>query len=117
MRRVIRNFILALLILLCGMFFFGCHTPTPPPTSQFRDDQTGLFLAVTKSFGVRTYYIGSDDKWSYFRTKFEESLFTPTYRKVETSRMSLRRTFPFRQGTPYRVDLAEFGYEKDGTHH
>jgi hypothetical protein len=116
MRRVRRKIILVFSILVCGVLIFACHTPTPPPTSQFRDDPTGLFLAVTKSFGTRTYYIGSDDKWSYFRTKFEESLLTPTYRKVETSSMTLRRTFPFLQGKPYQIHLADFGYDQ-GQHH
>jgi hypothetical protein len=110
MRQAIRNISIAGSILICAILFFGCRTPTPPPTSQFRDDWTGLFLAVTKSFGTHTYYIGSDDRWSYFRTKHEESLFTPTYRKVETSQMKLRRTFPFCQGKPYRIQLSDFGY-------
>jgi hypothetical protein len=101
-------------IVICAILFFGCCTPTPAPTGQFRDDWVGLFLAVTKSFGTRTYYIGSDDKWSYFETKFEESLFTPTHRKVETSHMRLRRTFPFRQGTPYRVELTDFNCSERG---
>jgi hypothetical protein len=116
MRHVSRKIILGLAISLCAIFLFGCLTPTPPPTSQFRDDWLGLFLAVTKSFGTRTYYLGSDDKWSYFRTKYEESLVTPTYRKVETSRMSLHQTFPFLRGKPYRIQLTDFGYDQ-GQHH
>jgi hypothetical protein len=112
MRHPIRNITLAVLVLLCVVFFFACRTPTPPPTSQFTNDWTGLFLAVTKSFGKRTYYIGSDERWTYFQTKGEE-LFTPTYRKVEATRMSLPRTFPFAQGTPYLIQLTNFvGYEK-----
>ena len=116
MRHVPRKIILGFSILLCGVLFVACHTPTPPPTSQFREDWTGLYLAVTKNFGLRTYYIGSDDKWSYFQTKFEESVFTPTYRKVETSRMGLRRKFPFLQGKPYQIKLTDFGYEQGDQH-
>jgi hypothetical protein len=90
----------------------GCSTAKPPPTSAFQGDWTGLFLTVTKSFGVtRSYYLGSDDRWSYFKTT-GESLFTPTYRKVETSRMKLSRTFPFGQGKPYQIQLSDFGYDQ-----
>jgi hypothetical protein len=89
---------------------YGCSTAKPPPTSAFQDDWTGLFLTVTKSFGVtHSYYLGSDDRWSYFKTT-GELLFTPTYRKVETSRMKLSRTFSFCQGKPYRIQLSDFGY-------
>ena len=116
MRHVIRNIVLGFSVLLCAIFLFACRTPTPPPTTQFRDDWTGLFLTVTKSFGLHTYYIGSDDKWSYFETSHEESIFTPTYRKVVTSRMSLHQTFPFLHGNPYRIQLTDFGYEQGQYH-
>jgi hypothetical protein len=91
----------------------GCHTSALTPASQFRDDWKGLFLAVTKGFGARTYYVGSDETWSYFQTRFENSIITPTYRKVMTSQMRLRRTFPFRQSEPYLVELSDFGCDKD----
>jgi len=116
MRRVSKIIALGSSVLLCGLLLFACRTPAAPPTSQFSDDWTGLFLTVTKSFGVRTYYIGSDDKWSYFQTRFEKSLVTPTYRKVETSRMSLRRTFAFREGAPYRIELTDFGHDYKDQH-
>jgi hypothetical protein len=115
MRHTARNISIAGSILICAILFFGCRTPTPPPTSSFQNDWTGLFLTVTKSFGVtRTYYIGSDNEWSYFETK-GELLFTPTYRKVETSQMKLRRTFPFCQDKPYRIQLSDFGYDQNST--
>jgi hypothetical protein len=116
MRYFIKKITIGLSILLCGVLFLACRTPTPPQTSQFSEDWTGLYLAVTKSFGVRTYYIGSDDKWSYFETKFEESLVRPTYRKVETSQMKLSRTFPFCQGDPYRIKLSDFVYDEKRPH-
>jgi hypothetical protein len=100
-------------IAACVVLISGCRTPAPPPASQINDDWVGLFLAVTKSFGTRTYYIGSDNKWSYFQTNFEESLFTPTYRKVHTSSMRLRRTFLVQQGAPYRVELSDFACDKN----
>lgn len=62
---------------------------------------------------MHTYYIGSDPKWSYFQTDFEKSVFTPTYRKVKTFTMRLRRTFPVGQHVPYRVELSDFGCDKD----
>ena len=112
MRHFIRNITLAVLVLLCPVFIFACRTSTPQ-TSQFRDDWKGLFLAVTKSFGSSTYYIGSDEQWAYFQTKREESMFTPTCRKVEASQMSLPQTFLFAQGTPYLIQVTNFvGYEK-----
>ena len=112
MRHFVRNITLAVLVLLCSVFIFACRTSTPQ-TSQVRDDWTGLFLAVTKSFGTSTYYIGSNEQWAYLQTKREESVFTPTYRKVEASRMSLPRTFPFAEGTSYLIQLTNFvGYEK-----
>jgi hypothetical protein len=99
------------LLSLC-LAFFSDAVASPPPANKFNDDWTGLFLAVTKSFGARTYYVGSDDHWSYFETKFEDSLFTPTYRRVEASRMHLPRTFPLWQGKPYRIELKNFaGYD------
>ena len=114
MRHAAKNSFLAGLVVVCGILFFACRTTTLPPPSEFRDDWTGLFLSVTKSFGVvRTYYVGSDDRWSYFDCRGD----SPRYRKTETSRMRLRRTFPFRQGTPYLLELVDFGYEKDGSHH
>lgn len=61
-------------IAACVVLISGCRTPAPPPASQINDDWVGLFLAVTKSFGTRTYYIGSDNKWSYFQTNFESCL-------------------------------------------
>ncbi len=97
---------------LCVVFFLACCAAAPPPASDFRDDWLGLFRAVTRSSGVRTYYLGSDAHWAYFETKFEDSLVTPKYRKVEASRMHLPRTFPLGQGKPYRIELSNFaGYE------
>jgi hypothetical protein len=112
-RHTCRNASIAASIFIFAILVLGCCTPTPPPSSQFSDDWTGLFLAVTKSLGARTYYIGSDDQWSYFQTEFEKSVFTPTYRKIQTSSVRLRRTFPVRQGVPYRVELSDFGCDKD----
>jgi hypothetical protein len=103
------------LITLCVLLLSACRTPAPPPASSFTADWSGLFLAVTKSFGTRTYYVGSDNQWAYFETQFEDSLVTPTYRKVETSRMHLPQTFPLGQGKPYRIYLTNFvGYENAG---
>jgi len=103
-------------ILLAAALWYGCSTSKPPPTSAFQNDWTGLMLSVTKSFGVtRTYYLGSDEKWSYFKTK-GESLFTPTYRKVETSRMKLSRTFQFGAGKPYRIQSSDFVYDQNNPH-
>ena len=113
MRYARRNIVIATSILICTGLVVACRTQKPPPSSQFSDDWTGLFLAVTKSFGTRTYYIGSDDRWSYFQTDFERSMVTPTYRKVQTSTMRLRRTFPVGHGAPYRVELIDFGCDKD----
>src|SRR3974390_1821227 len=95
-------FIVSVLVaVVLAVIAYGCSTAKQPPTSAFQDDWTGLFLTVTKSFGVtHSYYLGSDDRWSYFKTT-GESLFTPTYRKVETSRMNLSRTFPFGHVKPY----------------
>jgi hypothetical protein len=92
----------------CVVIICGCRGSTPPPAGQYGDDWTGLFLAVTKSFGARTYYTGSDDSWSYFQTDFEKSILTPTCRKVRTSSMKLRRTFPIGQGARYVVELSDF---------
>src|SRR6202021_2702159 len=89
-----RRAFLAAAIAGCTPLLVGCHT-SPPPASQYGDDWKGLFLAVTKGLGARTYYVGSDDTWSYFQTTFEKSIFTPTYRKVLISQMRLRRAFPF----------------------
>jgi len=98
---------------LCVTFLLTSCTTAPPPASNFRDDWVGLFLAVTKSFGTRTYYVGSDVHWAYFETPSEDSLFTPTYRKVEASRLHIARPFPLDQGKPYRIELRDFvGYEK-----
>lgn len=105
MRYAMKKLILVFSSLLCVELFFACST-TPPPTSQFVDDWIGLFLSVTKSYGVvRTYYLGSDAEWSYFKCSGD----SPKYRKVETSRMSLPRRFPFLQGTPYRIRELDFG--------
>jgi hypothetical protein len=113
MRRPVGN-VLILSILFVTGFFPACRTATPPSMSQFQQDSTGLFLSVTKSFGVvHAYYVGSDDQWSYFDCRGD----SPRYRKVPTSSMSLRRMFPFRQGIPYRIELSDFGYEKNGAHH
>jgi len=92
----------------CVVIICGCRAPTQPRGAQYTDDWKGLFLAVTKSFGARTYYVGSDDVWSYFQTNFEKSIFTPTYRKVRTSSMKLRRTFPIAQGARYLVEVSDF---------
>ena len=114
MRRSVRNLTLVAVLLFCGVILPACRTATPPPTSQFQQDSTGLFLSVTKSFGVvHTYYVGSDDQWSYFDCRGD----SPRYRKVLTSSMTLRRTFPFRQDTPYRIELSDFGYAKASVHH
>src|SRR5437588_6608065 len=99
MRRALKLLIPASLVLVCGVLLFACRTPTPPPASQFRDDWTGLFIAVTKSFGEHTYYLGSDDEWAYFRS----GSISPAYRKVQAARMSLPRTFAFAQGTTYSI--------------
>lgn len=107
MRHLIRNITLTVLVLLCAVFIFACRTPTPPPSSQIANDLSGLFLVVTKRFGARTYYIGSDEQWAYFQTK-GEAAFAPTYRKVEASHMRLPRTFPFAQGTPYLIQSTNF---------
>jgi hypothetical protein len=97
-------------VLVAVILVYGCYSTKPPPTSAFQDDWTGLFLTVTKSFGVtHSYYLGSDAEWSYFKTT-GESLLKPTYRKVEASRMKLSHTFPFGQGKPYRIQLSDFGY-------
>ena len=56
---------------------------------------------------ARTYYLGSDDKWSYFKTT-GEPVSKPIYRKVETSSMKLPYTFPFGQGKPYQIQLSDF---------
>ena len=93
-------------ILAALVLAFGCSTTRPPPTSAFHDDWTGLFASVSRGSGV-TYYLGSDDKWSYFKTT-GEPLTKPTYRKVETSNMNLSRTFPFGEGKPYRIQLSDF---------
>jgi hypothetical protein len=85
-----RNVLPSLCVALCLV----CCTVTHARASSFREDWLGLFLAVTKSFGARTYYVGSDDQWAYFETQFEDSLVTPMYRKVAASRMHLPRTFP-----------------------
>jgi hypothetical protein len=83
-----------------------------PPAEQFKADWPGLFLAVSKPFGSRTFYLGSDDHWAYFETKDEDSLFVPNYRKVEPSRVKLTQTFPLWSGKPYRVNVQSFaGYE------
>ena len=101
---------LVVVVFLSAILFCGCVTSKPPPTSAFVNDWTGLFLSVTKSYGiVRTYYLGSDDKWSYFESIGD----TPKYRKVETSSMNLQSIFPFPQGKPYRIQLADF----QGNHH
>ncbi len=101
-----------LVAVILAALVHGCSTTKPPPTSAFQDDWTGLFLTVTKSFGVtHSYYLGSDDRWSYFKTT-GESLFTPTYRKVETLRMKLSHTFPFGQGKLYQIQLSDFGYDQ-----
>jgi len=105
----------ALLVLLFGLYSSACRTALPPP-NQFRDDWTGLLLAVTKIWGTQTYYLGSDDKWSYFETKYEESLVTPTYRKAETSRLNLRRVFPFQTTEAYRTELADFNLDQKPPH-
>ena len=52
MRRPVRNIALVVVLLFCGVILSACRTATPPPTSQFQQDSTGLFLSVTKSFGV-----------------------------------------------------------------
>jgi hypothetical protein len=97
---------------LCVVFFLACCAAAPPPASDFRDDWLGLFRAVTRSSGARTYYVGSDAHWVYLETKFEDSLVAPTYRKVEASRMHLPRTYPLGQGKPYRIEVSNFaGYE------
>jgi hypothetical protein len=95
--------ILASIILACG-----CSTTRLPPTSAFKDDWPGLFHSVSLNIGdvSRTYYLGSDDNWSYFETTEEYSM--PTYRKVETSSMVLPRTFPFGQEKPYQIQLNDF---------
>ena len=101
-------------VLLLSAAWTTAYAARPTP-SDFRDDWTGLFLAVTKSFGIPTYYVGSDKRWAYFETKFEQSLFTPTYRKVAESRMRLPRIFPLWQGKAYRIRLTNFaGYEHAG---
>jgi hypothetical protein len=115
MRYAMRKLVFIFLVLLAAAILYGCSTSKPPPTSAFQNDWTGLFLTVTKSFGVtRTYYLGSDNEWSYFETK-GELLFTTTYRKVETSQMKLRRAFPFCEDKPYRIELRDFGYDQKST--
>ena len=100
---------------LCMMLFLACRAGAPPPASDFRDGWLGLFRAVTRSSGARTYYVGSDAHGAYFETKFEDSLVVPTYRKVEASRMHLPRTFPLGQGKPHRIEVSNFaGYEGVG---
>jgi hypothetical protein len=95
-------------ILVAVVLAFGCSTTRPPPTSAFHDDWSGLFVSVSKSFpGARSYYLGSDDKWSYFKTTGEPHS-KPTYRKVEASSMNLSHTFPFGQGKPYQIQSSDF---------
>ncbi len=99
-------------VLVALILVYGCSSTKSSPTTAFQDDWTGLFLTVTKSFGVtHSYYLGSKDRWSYFKTT-GESLFTPTYRKVDTSRMKLSHTFPLGQGKPYPIQLSDFGYDQ-----
>ena len=107
-------FIVSILVaMILAALAYRFSSTKPPPTSAFQDDLTGLYLAVTKSFGVtHSYYLGSDGRWSYFKTT-GESLFTPTYRKVEISRMKLSRTFPFGQCKPYQIQLSDFGYDQN----
>ena len=101
----------AVLIVVSGILLWKLRAPPLPPlTSQFSNDWTGIMLSVTKSFGItRTYYVGSDNKWSYFKTMGEQGLFTPMYRKCRTSQMKLRRTFPFHQGKGYRIERSDLG--------
>ena len=102
-------------LLLYAVLFAGCSASPPPSVSHFRDDYVGLLFAVGQSFGIRTYYVGSDEQWAYFETPLEESLITPTYRKVQTSQMHLPQTFPLGQGKPYRIYMTNFvGYEHAG---
>jgi hypothetical protein len=110
MRRALPICVFVCLVLFSGVLFFTCRTPAPPPTSQFSDDWVGLFVAVTKGFSGQTYYLGSDEQWSYFDSG-------SIYRKVQTSRMHLPLTFPFLQGKRYPIQLTNFvGYEKkEGT--
>ena len=92
---------------------FACTSCASHPTAeQFKADWPDLFLAVSKPFGSRTYYLGSDDHWAYFETKGEDSLYVPNYRKAESSRVKLTHTFRLWGGKPYRVDVQSFaGYE------
>jgi hypothetical protein len=106
-RQAIRGVALAFSILLGIALFFACRTQTLPPPNEIPEDYHGLFLAVIKSFGKRTYYIGSDAHWAYFQTKGEE-LLTPTYRKVEKWRLALPKTFPYAQETPYEIQQTNF---------
>jgi hypothetical protein len=92
------------MILLCGIIFIACHKSKPPSPSQFSNDWTGLFLSVTKSFGEQTYYLGSDDEWSYFKSWGD----SPEYRKVKTSSLNLTNTFPYLQGKSYKLKLTDF---------
>jgi hypothetical protein len=111
MRQALRT---TALVALYAMLFSACRTAVPP-VENIRDDGTGLFLAVTKSFGTSTYYVGSEGKWAYFKTNREDSFFRPTFRKVLASHMHLPRTFPLSQGKPYRIYLDNFvGYETTG---
>ena len=108
MRNPMRLLAVALLALICGFLFFVVYSPTPPSKSEFADDWTGLFVAVTKGFSGKTYYLGSDDQWAYFRS----GKLMPVYRKVGASRMRVPEVFPLAKGETYPIGLSNFvGYE------
>ncbi len=98
----------AILTLIGGFLFLVFYSPTPPSKNEFADDLTGLFVAVTKGFTGKTYYLGSDDEWAYFRS----GNLMPVYRKVGASRMRVPAVFPFAKDKAYRIGPRNFvGYE------
>ena len=88
----------------CALALSGCCSATPPTRpNDVPEDESGLFYAVIKPFGKRSYYLGSDGQWAYFET-CGEALVGPIYRKVQGTRVSLPKTFPLSHGKPYEVN-------------